>query len=198
MLQAQYEASLPSSIPHLGWEIHAASEYPNGLADVQHSIFAQKCWAAVVINANATSAWTAALADGDTSYDPTGAIGIYYASARFYQVTLLYIESLVRTARLFCLVHITDSVLAQLTSNLANPLASARSAALKSFVSSAGNPNAITLASRVPQALGVGFAYNIFDLRPIPNSAWSSAAPMEASLIYFVCLPAPLPKVKNC
>jgi len=93
--EAQYQAALPSSIPHLGWEVHDASEYPNGLWDVMHEVYAQKAWAAVVINANATSAWREALANGDMNYDPTGAIGIYYASARFYQVTLLYIEPLV-------------------------------------------------------------------------------------------------------
>lgn len=68
-----------------------------------------------------------------------------------------------------------------------NPIASARGAALQSFAqTAAGNANAITLASRVPQAIGTGFGYTIFDLRPIGNGQWSSAAPMEAALIYFV------------
>jgi len=66
-------------------------------------------------------------------------------------------------------------------------LTSARAAALQSFVtSSSGNNAAITKAQRVPQAIGVGFGYTTFDLRPIQNTAWSGAAPMEASLIYFV------------
>ena len=68
-----------------------------------------------------------------------------------------------------------------------NPLATARGAAFQSFVrSTAGNANAITLASRVPQAIGTGFGYTIFDLRSIQNDQWASAAPMEAALIYFV------------
>ena len=97
MLQeAQYQAALSDSIPHLGWVVRNASEYPNGLADVRQEIYSQKAWATVVVNANATSAWQAALANGDSSYDPTGAVGVYFASARFYQVTLLYLQPLVR------------------------------------------------------------------------------------------------------
>lgn len=93
--QANYENSEPRSIPHFTWVIKSPSDYPNGLADVRRDILTQKAWAAVVINANATSAWQAALATGDSSYDPTGAIGVYFASARFYQVVLLYVEAVV-------------------------------------------------------------------------------------------------------
>ena len=95
--QANYENSLSDSVPHMSWVIRDASLYPNGLSDVENEVITQQCWAAVVINANATSAWTAALAAGDASYDPTGAIGIYVQSARFYQVVLNYVEAIVRS-----------------------------------------------------------------------------------------------------
>jgi hypothetical protein len=95
--QANYLASLPSSVTHLGWEVRSASNYPNGLADVQREVLHQECWAFVVVNANATSAWRTAVRNGDGSYDPNGAIGIYYMGARFYQVQYLYTESLVST-----------------------------------------------------------------------------------------------------
>ncbi len=187
--EVQYEAALPRSIPHLGWEVHDASEYPNGLEDVKQEVYSQKCWGAVVINANATSAWRAALANGDATYDPTGSIGLYFASARFYQVTLLYIEAFVSGSQ--CKHTPANTRFRQLVQALSHPLATARGQALQSFVSSsAGNVNAIALAQKVPQALGVGFGYTIFDLRSIQNSAWSSAAPMEASLIYFVRSPS--------
>lgn len=45
---------------------------------------------------------------------------------------------------------------------------------------------ALARAEQVPQAVGTAFSYTIQDLRSIPNYAWSAAAPMEASLIYFV------------
>ncbi|WWC98465.1 hypothetical protein V866_005356 [Kwoniella sp. B9012] len=166
--QMTYVANEPSSVVHLGYEIKDPSNYPNGLEDVRRSIVAQECWAAIVVNANASSAWTDALQSGDESYDPTGAIGIYYSGARFYQVVLLYFDSLI-------------------TRDLANPLATARSQALEAFMGSAStNPTLLTNAARVPQAVGVGFGYTIFDVRPIQNGAWAGAAPMEASLIYFI------------
>ncbi|WWC65254.1 uncharacterized protein I303_107871 [Kwoniella dejecticola CBS 10117] len=166
--QMQTVASQPPSMVHLGYQIQDPSNYPNGLDDVRQSVLAQECWAAIVINANASSAWTDALNNGDASYDPTGAIGIYYSSARFYQVVLLYFDSLI-------------------SRDLANPLATARSQALQAFMGSTNtNTNLLANAARVPQAIGVGFAYTVFDVRPIQNNAWAGAAPMEASLIYFI------------
>ncbi|WRT70773.1 uncharacterized protein IL334_007772 [Kwoniella shivajii] len=166
--QFEYVANEPSSVVHLGYQIKDPANYPNGLDDVRRSVIAQECWAAIVINANASSAWTNALNNGDASYDPSGAIGIYYSSARFYQVVLLYFDALI-------------------SRDIANPLATARSQALSAFMSSSTTNTALlTNAARVPQAIGVGFGYTIFDVRPIQNYAWAGAAPMEASLIYFI------------
>lgn len=95
MNQATYLANLDPSVAHLGWQIRDASLYPNGLDDVRQEILGQKAWAAIVVNANATTAWTTAVQNGDATYDPTGAIGVYYQSARFYQVILLYFPGLV-------------------------------------------------------------------------------------------------------
>lgn len=93
--QANYLANLPASMPHLGWQVRQASDYPNGLEDVRQEVLHQKSWATVVVNANATSAWRNAIRNGDANYDPNGAIGIYYMGARFYQVQYLYTEALV-------------------------------------------------------------------------------------------------------
>lgn len=67
------------------------------------------------------------------------------------------------------------------------PLSQARASALQSFASTA-DAAAVSTAAQVPQAIGTGFAYTIQDLRTIDNGQWASAAPMEAALIYFVCL----------
>lgn len=93
--QALYLANLPTTTPHLGWEVRSASDYPNGLDDVRREVLHQESWATVVVNANATSAWREAIRNGDAGYDPSGAIGIYYMGARFYQVQYLYTEALV-------------------------------------------------------------------------------------------------------
>lgn len=92
---AEMQNSLPVETPHFTYIIRQASDYPNGLQDVEREVVGQECWAAVVINANATTAWRNALENGDSTYSPTGAIGIYFQSARFYQVVLLYIQQTV-------------------------------------------------------------------------------------------------------
>lgn len=92
---ARTQASLPSSTTHLGWSIRDTSDYPNGLEDVRNNVLSQRSWATVVINSNATTAWRNAINNGDSSYDPNGAITIYIQTARFYQVSLLYIEAIV-------------------------------------------------------------------------------------------------------
>ena len=92
---ANTQNSLPIETPHFTYIIREASDYPNGLEDVRREVLGQECWAAVVINANATTAWRNALETGDAGYNPNGAIGIYFQSARFYQVVLLYIQQTV-------------------------------------------------------------------------------------------------------
>jgi hypothetical protein len=93
---AQEQNSLTTT-PHFTYVIRSASDYPNGLEDVRREVLGQECWAAVVVNANATSAWRTAIESGDASYSPNGAVGIYFQSARFYQVVLLYVQQTVRT-----------------------------------------------------------------------------------------------------
>lgn len=78
----------------------------------------------------------------------------------------------------------------QIGENLMTPLTQARASAFQEFVASVNaNANGVTTAAAVPQAVGVGFGYNIHDLRSIGNYEWSGAAPMEASLIYYVGCP---------
>lgn len=93
---AQTQNSLPIEMPHFTYIIRSPGDYPNGLEDVRREVLGQECWAAVVINTNATSAWREALESGDATYSPSGAVGIYFQSARFYQVVLLYIQQTVR------------------------------------------------------------------------------------------------------
>jgi hypothetical protein len=179
---AQSQASLPSSTTHLGWSVRPSTDYPNGLGDVRSEVLSQRSWATVVINTNATTAWIEAVQLGDASYDPSGAVTVYLQTARFYQVSLLYIEALVGIQS-----YTFPVLIPQVSQNLEQPLSTARAAALRSFISSTeGGATAISSAAAVPQAVGVGFSYTIHDLRPIENGAWAGSAPMEAALIYYV------------
>lgn len=67
------------------------------------------------------------------------------------------------------------------------PLSTATGEALQTFVQAyQADAAVLTTAQAVPQAVGNPFGYTTFDIRYIPNGAWSAAAPMEASLIYFL------------
>lgn len=185
---AQEQNSLTTT-PHFTYIIRSASDYPNGLEDVRREVLGQECWAAVVVNANATSAWRTAIQNGDSSYSPNGAVGVYFQSARFYQVVLLYIQQTV-SCPLFLIMGVLGTRMAtdrQISSNLMMPLSQAQASALQSFAADAANNAAlITSAAAVPQAIGTGFGYTIQDLRTIGNGQWGASAPMEAALIYFV------------
>jgi hypothetical protein len=90
---AEMARTLGGQPNELGWNVRPSSDYPNGLESARHDVLGQKSWATVVINANATSAWREAVTTGDANFDPTGAITIYIQTARFYQVSLLYVEA---------------------------------------------------------------------------------------------------------
>lgn len=86
-----------------------------------------------------------------------------YATARFYQIVLLYLAQFMVEA-----VH--------------EPLQEASKQAVSNFLSeNANNANALALAAQVPQAIGTAFGYHLQDVRQI--HIWSVAAIFEASLI---------------
>lgn len=87
------------STAHLGYVIRDASSYPRGVYDAMDEVTNKDCWGAIVVNANATSAWRAAVESGDGSYDPSGAVGVFYQGARYYQIILLYLAPFVSPAR---------------------------------------------------------------------------------------------------
>lgn len=67
--------------PHLTYYNTSPSNFPNGPQDVMQSVGHNEAWGAIVIFANATTAWRNAIETGNSSYDPTGSVGIYYSGA---------------------------------------------------------------------------------------------------------------------
>lgn len=87
--------SMSTSSAHLGYVIRDAADYPNGVYDAMREVTNKDCWGAIVVNANATSAWRAAVENGDAGYDPSGSVGVFYQGARYYQIILLYLAPFV-------------------------------------------------------------------------------------------------------
>lgn len=152
--------------PHLTYEIvDPTTKYPGGYEQVMDAVRHSGPWGAVVIFGNATTAWTDAVQNGVTTYDPTGSVGVYFAGARFYQVVLLFISSL-------------------LSQNVHNGVYAASQAATAQFLCGNTDATALTTAGLAPATLGTAFSFFQYDVSPI--TAWASAAPMEAGLIYVV------------
>lgn len=70
-----------SSGPHLTYFNISPSEFPGGPDQVMESVGHNFAWGAVVIYPNATTAWRNAIETGNSSYDPTGCVGIYFSAA---------------------------------------------------------------------------------------------------------------------
>jgi hypothetical protein len=66
---------------HVTYYNMPTSDFPNGPSDVMQSVGYNEAWGAVVIYPNATTAWLNAVQNGDSSYDPTGCVGIFYSGA---------------------------------------------------------------------------------------------------------------------
>lgn len=68
--------------PSLGYVTKPASQYDNDPLQVREAVYRWDAWAAIVVNPNATSLLQAAVATGNASYDPTGAVQVIVQTAR--------------------------------------------------------------------------------------------------------------------
>ena len=99
------------------------------------------------------------------------------SGARFYQITLLYMNTLLEQAA-------------------SRALKPAGSQAVQNYLQSiTGDAAALANAAAVPQAIGNPFSYYSEDLRPVQThkadgsrdeGSWAAAAPFEAALIYYM------------
>jgi hypothetical protein len=67
---------------HLGFENIPASNFGNDPIAVRQAVYDQEAWAAVIINANATSMLYSAVQNANTSYDPMGACQLIFIDSR--------------------------------------------------------------------------------------------------------------------
>lgn len=142
------------------------------LQDIEQRTVDERSWLAVVINANASSAFESAVAGTgglvNGQYMPEGAISIVYANGRFFQVVVTYLTP-------------------QAQLDLEMPLLEAGMAATSQALQQFDTPSQYAaLSESQRQALAYPFSYQNIDVRPIKNNQWASAAPLEAGLIYYI------------
>lgn len=80
VVQAAQSSILPSG--SIGWGSLPASRFNNDPMEVRQAIYDEKAWAAIIINANATTLLQDAVNTGNSSYDPMGAAQLIYVQAR--------------------------------------------------------------------------------------------------------------------
>ncbi|KAF3025500.1 hypothetical protein E8E14_007358 [Neopestalotiopsis sp. 37M] len=68
--------------PTLGFSVLSPADFNNDPIAVRQSVYDEHCFAAIIVNANASSLLLSAIMNGNTSYDPTGAIQFILLSAR--------------------------------------------------------------------------------------------------------------------
>lgn len=81
-IQRLAEQMVASSMPSLGYVSYSAVDFNYDPIQVRQDVYDFKAWAAIIINANATSMLYSAIQNGNTSYDPLGACQLVYVQAR--------------------------------------------------------------------------------------------------------------------
>ena len=71
-----------NSMPHLGYITMPPAAFNYDPIAVRQAIYNEEAWAAIIINANATTLLRQAVEQGNSSFDPLGTCQIIYTSAR--------------------------------------------------------------------------------------------------------------------
>lgn len=61
-----------SQTPHVGFQTWPPSDFNNDPIAVRQFVYDEHAWAAIIVNSNATALLTAAVRNGNSSYDPSG------------------------------------------------------------------------------------------------------------------------------
>lgn len=146
----------------LGYTIRSPADFGYDPIAVRQSIYDEHAYAAIIVNPNATALLEAAVAQGNTSYDPYGAGQIIIISARDQTSYPTYI--------LPSIYNFQFAVSSAFGPAWANRLAQTPSSNL----------------SQVPQAVNPGIAFTLLDLRPFGPPVATPA--VTIGLIYLIII----------
>ncbi|PIL26822.1 hypothetical protein GSI_11083 [Ganoderma sinense ZZ0214-1] len=156
--------------PRLNWKFMK----PDVVGDdnsVMNMVLQEQVWVAVVVQPNATQKLSRARSIGDTAYDPTSAIKVFYSQARQEIATGNYI------------VPLTTAMLQATTTGYATASAQRYFAQINSN----GEPNstALQLIATAPQTIAPGISWTMINLRP-----YTAPAAQAATLVgnIFLCI----------
>lgn len=153
---------IKSPYNQLGYTIRSPADFGYDPMAVRQSVYDEHAYAAIIVNPNATALLQAAVAQGNTSYDPYGAGQIVILSARDQNSYAAYVLPL--------LYNFNVAVSAAFGPAWANRLAQDPSLNV----------------SRVPQAVNPGIAFTVLDLRPFFPAVATPA--VTIGLIYLIII----------
>lgn len=165
MITQVTEQMLRAQTPHLGYITMEPSDFNNDPLAVRQAVYDFHAWAAIVVNANATALLRAAVAEGNSSYDPLGACQIVYVQARDQETYASYI------------LPQLNSLQTELTSRFGSMWT-------QQTLRNASIP--ITNLQAVPQALCPGIGFSQYNLRPFAPAVTIPA--VTIGLIYLIII----------
>ena len=159
------ESMTKSDAPHLGFITMPPSIFNNDPIAVRKAVYDFKAYAAIIINANATTLLQQAVEQGNTTYDPKGAAQIIYVSARDQNTVPTYVVPVLTALEM----EVTSQFSASWT---------------KSLMQNDTIPRTNLVAA--PQALSPAIGFTTFDLRPFGPANVTPA--VSIGLIYLIII----------
>ncbi|KIJ68923.1 hypothetical protein HYDPIDRAFT_144365 [Hydnomerulius pinastri MD-312] len=137
--------------PQLGW-VAVDAQSAGSDDDIMAAVVNQQTWLALVVEANATQSLALARQHGDSTYDPTSALTLYYAQARQEVAAGNY------------LIPLSTSLLQQSTTAWATT--SAQQYLAEIYANGQVNQTALQLLAKAPQTISPGISWRTVNLRP--------------------------------
>ncbi|KAG1750623.1 uncharacterized protein EDB91DRAFT_699039 [Suillus paluster] len=128
--------------------------------DVMQAVINEQVWLALVVETNATDKLSGARQTGDSTFNPTSLITVYYAEARQEISAGTYV------------IPISNNLLGEITSSLAT--ASAQQYLAQIYAQGQVNETALQLIAQAPQTISPGISWTSVNLRPF-NAPVASA-----------------------
>ncbi|MCJ1312606.1 hypothetical protein MMC25_006280 [Agyrium rufum] len=165
MVTQMTEQMVAEDVPeHLGYVTVPASQFNYDPMQVREAVWQQDCWAAILVNANATALLQSSVETGNASYDPLGAMQFIYEDARDQETFYDYLYPGLSKLQ----TEITSKFGEQWTMQVLSNTSISRANLQK-----------------VPQALSPAVGFSTFNLRPF---IYETTPAVTVGLIYLIII----------
>ncbi|KAG0697830.1 hypothetical protein DFH29DRAFT_944459 [Suillus ampliporus] len=156
--------------PQLGWSQVDPTILPSD-DDVMQAVINEHVWLALVVETNATDKLSDARQTGNSAFNPTSLLTVYYAEARQEIAIGTYV------------IPKSNNLLGEITSYLAT--ASAQQYFAQIYAQGQVNETALQLIAQAPQTISPGISWTTVNLRPF-NAPVASAVTVVGQI--FLCI----------